>query len=576
MANEDLELRKAFFTESVDILESIEEQVSVLEVSPGDLENVNGLFRGLHTIKGNSSFLSLDSITKVSHAAETLLDKARKKEIPVDKVVVALVKKVLSCLQSMIMDQNTDLDVSEPVSLISKFLKGEKIVIDDNSIVDEKNATQVANQKIQTTKFIKIDDVKVNKLVSITRELELLRYSLEKTPEKMEVLGPQLDDLRFEVDLLVSKMSRLTRSLSGIMFGIRLVPVGQVFNRFPKVVKELAAKLGKDIRLEIKKGNAELDKNIVEAIADPMTHLIRNSADHGIETLEDRKRSRKKAQGVITLDSYVRGNFVFIEISDDGKGIDGDKILEKAIEKGIVPKDKVGSYTNAQKLSLIFAPGFSTAEKVTDISGRGVGMDVVKSNINKLKGTVLIESEPGKGTVIRLRFPMSLVVMFSLFVEISDSCYGIPVEQIDESIDYNAGEFLNEIPQGSDPSKFMEVYSIRSLLWGQQEDAKKSLLHTLKFKAKSGENKLFLVDEFLSIEDAIVQSLDSYIAAMPGLQGATVRKDGSVATILNPDSLLDIASKVKPFAFVPVKEKDKTEDVNLADFLGFSDGSSVA
>src|SRR5262249_22770705 len=144
----------------------------------------------------------------------------------------------------------------------------------------------------------------------------------------------------------------------------------------------------------------------VEAIADPMTHLIRNSADHGIESPADRIKAGKPREGKIRLNSYVRGNFVYVEISDDGRGIDGDKVLLKAVEKGIVPADKAASFTEAQKLGLIFAPGFSTAEKVTDISGRGVGMDVVKSNINKLKGTVIIDSEVGRGTTIQLRFPM--------------------------------------------------------------------------------------------------------------------------------------------------------------------------
>jgi len=405
----------------------------------------------------------------------------------------------------------------------------------------------------------------------LVSELELLRYSLEKIPDKMEVLGRAGADLRFEVDLQVSKLSRLTRSLSGLVFGVRLVPVNQVFMRFPKVVKELALRLDKEIRLDIANGEAELDKSIVEAIADPMTHLIRNSADHGIETPDERTRAGKPREGKIRLNSYVRGNFVFIEISDDGRGIDGDKILKKAVEKGIVPKDKATGWTEAKKLSLIFAPGFSTAEKVTELSGRGVGMDVVKSNINRLKGTVIIESQVGYGTVIQLRFPMSVVVLFSLFVEVNQTCCAIPVEQVNESMDFNPAELLGSLPEGGDPSQYTALYSLRSLLWGQNEEAgARKSYHALRFKDSKSQNMAFIVDEYSSIEEAIVQSVDSYIASLPGIQGATIRKDGSVGLVLNPDSIVEHALRARPFAYVKVKEAEEKEEITLTDFLGFA------
>lgn len=569
----DQELTKAFFVESADILEQVEQSLGVVESNKQDYESVNALFRGLHTIKGNSSFLDLKNITKLTHLAESLLDKARKKEIPITAVFISVIRLVLDDLRTMIDEQVIDLDVSSTTSILNDYLMGKEPILTPN--VSTSSAGGDVSKK-NSPGSIRVDEVKVGRILSLASELELIRYSFEKFPEKMELLGRPAEDLRFELDLQISKLSRLTRSLSSIVFGVRLVPVNQVFKRFPRVISELAAKLGKKVELRILNGQAELDKNIVDAIADPMTHLIRNSVDHGIESSEDRIKKGKVPHGTITLNSYVKGNFVLVEISDDGKGIDGDMILRKAIEKGIVPEDKASAFTELQKLGLIFAPGFSTAEKVTDISGRGVGMDVVKSNINKLKGTVIIQSVVGKGTTIQLRFPMSMVVMFSLFLQVRDSICAIPMQQVDESVDYLPGELMENIPEGEDKSKYVTIFSLNELLWGERhgELGAEGVYHTVRFKDEKNRGHIFLVEEFQSIEEAVVQSLDSYISALPGLQGGTLRKDGSVALVLNPDSLLDLTTKAKPFAYAKRKAAFQQEGDSLSDFLGISGGAT--
>jgi two-component system chemotaxis sensor kinase CheA len=574
MSAEDLELKKAFFVESVEILERLQGDISKMEADPNDSETINSVFRGLHTIKGNSSFLNLEKITKISHAAETLLDKARKKEINISPGLLTIVKQVFQDLQVMIGEQETDRSVDLQVKVIEEFLAGDESAVKKlgENAAESPPANVAVSAKIQTGAFVRVDEGKISKILTLATELELLRYAFEKIPEKMDLLGPIASDLRFEVDLQVSKLSRLTRGLSSIVFGVRLVPVNQVFQRFPRVVSELAQKLQKKIQLKIQNGSAELDKAIVEAIADPMTHLIRNSADHGIESVEDRRRKGKPEVGTIILNSYVKGNFVYIDITDDGKGIDGDLILRKAVEKGIVPPDRAKDFNHLQKLGLIFAPGFSTAEKVTDISGRGVGMDVVKSNINRLKGTVIIDSVVGKGTTIQLRFPMSMVVMFSLFVKIDHTTAAIAVSQIEESIDFQSQELLGGIPSGEDAGEYYRVFSLRSLLWGEPVNTKRSIFHTLRFKDDQNRPCIFLVDDFLSIEEAIVQSVDSYVSALPGIQGATVQKDGTVALVINTDNVLDLAASAEqPFAFVK-KRKAIVEEApaNLSDFLDFS------
>lgn len=567
MGAADLELVKAFYLESEEILDRLDADLQRLQAAPDDDEVINALFRGLHTIKGNSSFLSLETVTRLAHAAETMLDKTRRKELRVSPALIEITRAVLADLRTLIVEQN-NVDTRATVADIEAFLSGKPRL--RPATPPPVSAPAAAPPRVSLGSFVRVDEGKLAKIISLVSELELLRYSLEKIPEKMDALGRAGADLRFEVDLQVSKLSRLTRSLGGLVFGVRLVPVNQVFQRFPKVVSDLANRLQKEIKLEIARGDAELDKNIVEAIADPMTHLIRNSADHGIEPPIERQSKGKPRVGTIRLNSYVRGNFVFIEISDDGRGIDGDKILQKAVEKGIVPAERAASFTEAQKLGLIFAPGFSTAEKVTDISGRGVGMDVVKSNINKLKGTVIIDSDVGKGTVIRLRFPMSVVVLFSLFIEVNGTCCAVPVEQVNESMDFAPAELMGEIPAEADRTQHVALYSLRSLLWGlPEEPGSRKSYHVLRFKDEQGPPIAFIVDEYSSIEEAIVQSVDSYIAALPGIQGATIRKDGSVGLVLNPDSILELAAKAEPFAYAKLKAKEKSDEVTLTDLLAF-------
>ncbi len=565
----DDELLKAFSGESEEILNRMEGDLATLGQKPQDPEVMNAVFRSLHTIKGNSSFLDLHGITKLSHVAETMLDQARNGKRKVTPGLLKIAGAVLADLKEMIIGQQPGKDVKALIELIEKFNSG------DEKAADALKGAEAPAAPVSRAGVVRIDEAKVMRMVSDVNELELIRYSLERLPERIDAFGEAGQDLRFDLEMLITKLNRISKSLGSTMFGVRLVPVNNVFQRFPKVVEDLAKKLGKSIQLRVAKGDAELDKNIVDAIADPMTHLIRNSCDHGIESIEDRKKAKKPATGTIILNSFVKGNYVYIEIADDGKGIDGDKILQSAVRKGIVPPEKAARMTKDEKIALIFAPGFSTAEQVSDISGRGVGMDVVKSNINKLKGTVVVESFVGKGTVIQLRFPMSLAVIYLLLVKVGETQCGLPVEGVAESVDYTSNELLTSLPEGSDPSGYLALYSVRSLLWGdQQGEVSRGLFHVLKFNGKGLKNVGFVVEDFVSIEDAVVQSVDSYVATLPGVSGGTVRKDGSVALVLNPLSVATQIRNAKPFAYVKVKEKRKEGSSGLSDFADILGGAA--
>ena len=558
----DQELLQAFLAESTEILTRMDEALRNFRANPRDAETVNALFRGVHTIKGNSSFLDLHGITALSHAAEALMDKVRQGSLAADGAMADVLEQAFGDLRAMIEDQRFDTEVKGTIARIENFGKAPSAAAPVPASAPAAPAAPAPARV--SSNFTRVDDDKIAKILGVASELELIRYALEQIPEKMTSAAPALADLSFETELQISKLSRISRSLSSLIFGVRLVPVNQVFQRFPRVIQELGRRLGKEIKLQVVNGDAELDKFIVEAIADPMTHLIRNAADHGIETAEERLRAGKAPQGTVRLNSYVRANFVYIEISDDGRGIDGERVLAKAVEKGIVPAEKARELSEAQKLGLIFAPGFSTATEVTDISGRGVGMDVVKSNINQLKGTVILDSEVGKGTTIQLRFPMSMAVLFSLFLDVGGTNCAVPVDQVDESMDYYATEILPAVPEGEDASSYLALHSVRGLLWQDGQDTGRRCYHTLRFKDDPA--RAYIVEEFASLEEAVVQSVDSYIAALPGLQGASIRKDGSVALVLNPAGITELAGRSLPLGFVK-KHVRAEEDVGLAAFL---------
>lgn len=630
----------AFLNESQETIESLESDLSELENDPENSELINSVFRSLHTIKGNSSFLDLDNVTSVTHEAETLLDEIRSGRRPLEQTGIDFIYAVIDILRSMVANPEDPPETSSLVAQINQYRTGEgdeseaesesvianaqetdsststDSLLNLNATVEADQATDLDEdadallkgmisaeemaaaskrdsstsastsaskpkesvaQKKPSSKnvapkivnMLKIEESKVERMVNLVNELELLKYSMEKLPAQLEDENGDRNEAMLNLDLATSKISRITSELGSLVFGARLVPVNNVFRRFPRIVRDLANKLDKDIELQILNGSAELDKSIVEAIADPMTHLIRNAVDHGVEAPEYRMSHGKDRRGVITLNSFVQGNSVVIEIKDDGKGMDPELILRKAVEKGIVPRGKGNSMPDAEKLGLIFAPGFSTAEKVTDISGRGVGMDVVKSNINKLKGTVQIESQIGAGTTIQLRFPLSVVVSRCLFVYVGDVCCAVPLSQMEESIQIGKGELFSRPPRRlNSGEETMAVYSMQDLLWGKfQINPGTKTLSAVRVRRKDGKLIALIVDEFSIMEETIIHSVDSYVSSIPGIQGGVIRRDGSVSLALSIETLLETTFEKTPLAFAVSRERKRAEITDLKKLL---------
>jgi two-component system chemotaxis sensor kinase CheA len=338
-------------------------------------------------------------------------------------------------------------------------------------------------------------------------------------------------------------MARISDDLQDTIMKVRMVPVQTVFSRFPRLVRDLSRKSGKQVELITEGEETELDKSVVEVIGDPLVHLIRNSVDHGIESEEDRLRAGKRGEGRVWLRAYHRGNSVAIEIEDDGKGIDPEKMREVAVRKGVITPEEAKSLDDREALELIFAPGFSTAEKITDISGRGVGMDVVRTNIKNLKGSVSIFSEVGKGTRFTLSLPLTLAIIDALMVRVAEQTFAIPLDAVSETTKIEARRLtdVNNRKAVTIRGEVLGVIDLRELLEMSPLEESPEILSVLVIH--DNDRRLgIVVDRLLERQEVVIKSLGAYLGDLKGLSGATIMGDGSVVLILDPHEIYLMAT----------------------------------
>ncbi len=365
-----------------------------------------------------------------------------------------------------------------------------------------------------------------------------------------------LSDLgsRFEmsqISVLLERMAQLernTREIQERVMGIRMLPIGTAFSRFPRLVRDLSAKAGKKIQLVLSGEETELDKTVIESIGDPLTHLVRNSADHGLEPPEERLDNNKPELGTIRLNAFHEGGNICITVEDDGRGLNRDKILAKAVKQGLIAENE--KLSDDQIWPLIFKPGFSTAEKVTDVSGRGVGMDVVKRNIEGLGGTVSIKTALGKGTVFTLKLPLTLAIIEGMTVRVGKDTYIVPLLSILESIQPKADVMKTVVGKG-------ELINVRSIylpmmrlydvfcLQPEYTDPTKAILLILETE---GERVAVMVDEILGQQQVVIKSLEQNFRKVAGVAGATILGDGTVGFILDVRGLLEMSRQSMPVA----------------------------
>ena len=392
---------------------------------------------------------------------------------------------------------------------------------------------------------IRVDVKRLDHLMNLIGELVLAKNRLIKINSDVEERYEGEEFLE-ELTQVVSIVSIVTTDLQIAVMKTRMLPVGKVFNKFPRMIRDLSRELNKKIELVIEGEDTELDKSIVEEIGDPLVHIIRNSCDHGIEPPEERIAVGKPETGTVELKAYNEGNHIVIQINDDGRGLDPNKLKQKALEKGLITEKEADNMSDKEAYALIFKPGFSTAAQVTNVSGRGVGMDVVKTNIEKLNGIIEIDSELGKGTSIKLKIPLTLAIIQALLVGVQEENYAIPLASVLETVRISTEEIYT-VENKSVMRLRDEVLSLVHI--GdifEVERIMENSEHAYVVVLGLGASKLgLIVDTLIGQEEIVIKSLGEYLKGIQGIAGATIRGDGGVTLIVDVVALMEIAKNVK-------------------------------
>jgi len=479
--------------------------------------------------------INLDEIT-LENADDIDLDSLSPEEI--DAVLEHLVKLRNEAEEGESEEKSSNTDSSSKESQ-------KPVVKEDKKPVSKEDKKKAVKKALVSTKeqTIRVDVKRLDQLMNLIGELVLAKNRLLKIYNDVE---ERYEGEKFLEDLtqVVSSISIVTTDLQIAVMKTRMLPIGKVFNKFPRLVRDLARELGKKVKLIIEGEDTELDKSIIEEIGDPLVHMIRNAVDHGIEPPEERVKKGKPEEGTIWLRAYNEGNMIVIEIKDDGKGMEPEILKRKAIEKGIITESEAKNMSDKEAFMLIFKPGFSTASKVTNVSGRGVGMDVVKTNIEKLNGIIEVDSILGRGSTFKLKIPLTLAIIQALLVASQEELFAIPLSNvietvriIEEDIYTIEGKSVLKLREEVLPLVNMaDIFEIEKVL------APDKYLYVVVLAL--GATKIgLIVDRFIGQEEIVIKSLGEFLKGLPGIAGATIRGDGRVTLIVDVGSLMKLAKK---------------------------------
>ena len=573
----DRELLSEFINESQEHLANIEQGVLVLEDDPTNADTLNTIFRAFHTFKGGSGFLNLLPIQALAHELESLLDAARQHKLTINTGIINIIleggdtlKQFTTQILAQLNGNNTGqpilvptgsliarvkailADPSAPVAAAPTAVETASVVVADTGLkpganeTDDKHASvaiaatqtptpnpQTPDAKPAAAGFVKVDTGKLDALIDLVGELVISESMVVQDPELLKSpsrhLARNLGQLR-----------RITSELQRTAMSLRMVPIKATFQKMNRLVRDLAAKQNKQVQLVLSGEDTELDRNIVEEISDPLVHMIRNAADHGVEGPEARKAKGKPAQGTIHLRAFHRGGNIVIQIQDDGNGLNKDKLLAKARQNGIVKPNE--TLSDKEIYALIFAAGFSTAEKVTDISGRGVGLDVVRRNIEKLRGKVDIDTVLGGGTTFTIHLPLTLAIIDGMIVSVGSERYIIPTLTVRESFRPRA-EMLSTLHERGEMVNVRGKLCPLLRLYQYFDQPTKVVEPTdgIVVVVESGDQtRCLMVDELIGKQEVVIKSLGGALKKNPSLAGGAVLGDGRVGLILNVDSLVKL------------------------------------
>ena len=451
----------------------------------------------------------------------------------VTKESEALIKKELESISEIVEARFEKIEVVAEVENIDNYGgDAAKEKESTESMNEEKDTNEdMRNKKAKMGKTVRVDIDRLDNLMNLVSELIIIKTRLE---------GVGNDSKNQDVTEAVEYLERITTSLHDAVMKVRMVPIERVFNRFPRMVRDLSKDLSKDIILNMSGEETELDRTVIDEIGDPLIHLIRNAIDHGIEERDQRIKNNKPVNGIVNLRAYQDGNSVVIEVEDDGKGIDVEKVKKKAIERGVISQSDANDLDEKNTIELLFRPGFSTADKVSDISGRGVGLDVVKTKIESLNGVVEVENTRGKGSKFIIRLPLTLAIIQALMVTIGEEKYAIPLNAIRDITTINADTIRNV--HGQDV--VLNRNSVLPIIWlGRMLDVPniagdRNQELTAVVVKKGDKNAAVIVDSLIGQQEIVIKTLGKFLSGIKMIAGATILGDGQVALIVDTNSLI--------------------------------------
>ena len=579
MCNED-DLVKEFLAESLENLDRLDQDFVAMEKDPTATDRIGSIFRTIHTIKGTCGFLGFGRLESVTHVGENLLSRLRDGKMTINTdltsgllAMVDAVREMMAAIEAT--GHDGDADYSNLITRLTDLLDSKSDpaakpvdVLDETAVAEPEEVETVeepqapvpsqqheavtasiatpaekpkdADHGGQSSAGIRVDVALLDKLMNLVGELVLARNQIlqfSATQEDPAVVGP------------TQRLNLITTELQEGVMKTRMQPIGNVWQKFPRIVRDVAQLCGKKVCVEMEGRETELDKTIIEAIKDPLTHIIRNSVDHGIESPEKRISLGKNPQGRLFLRAFHEGGQVNIEIIDDGAGINIERVKAKALEKGLITAEQAGRMSDREATNLIFLAGFSTAEKITNVSGRGVGMDVVKTNIEKIGGIVDVQSRPGAGTTLRIKIPLTLAIIPALIVSTGGDRFAIPqvnlleLVRLEEELAAKAIENIHGAPVYRLRGHLLPLVNLNNEL---RPGAKRRAGGAINIVVLQADERQFglIVDEINDTEEIVVKPLSKQLKGLSTFAGATIMGDGRVALILDVMGVAQKASIV--------------------------------
>ena len=605
----DLELFREFLNDAQEHLDNIEQGVLVLETTPSDEETINTIFRAFHTFKGNAGFLDLVPMSELAHTLESLLGLARDGTIVVDKPIIDIILEGRDVLNQFVVEINNRIsgDFSEdPIIVPTQNLRDRVKTMLDNppspDAVQAESSSEVTVPEIESfdlseddfppeeeqdssasettseshsnasaveepatsavepdipkaqkpsapvptavsssmaapqTTAIKVATTKLDSLVDLVGE-----FVIAQSVVMQDIHSSMIGNNQFLKNL--TQLNRISRELQHVAMSMRMVPIRSTFQKMTRLVRDVADRQNKEVKLLLDGQDTEIDRTVVEKISDPLIHMIRNAVDHGIETKEARVANGKPEYGTILLRAFHQSGNIVIEITDDGAGLSRERILKKAIEKGVVSPN--AQLSDSEVYNLIFEPGFSTAAQVTDISGRGVGMDVVRRNIHEMRGKIRISSVEGHGSTFTIFLPLTLAIIEGLIIKVGSQRFVVPVSSVRESFRITSDMLTSTLGKG-------EVLNVRNQLipllrlshYLTIDDATEDVNNGIVIHLESEhQSRCLLVDALVGKQEVVIKNLGDVHDNDPAIAGGTILGDGQVVLILDPSALVKLSNK---------------------------------